>query len=444
MYYIEDLKLKRYFCRFQGQDFKTQEEYYQFLVDNNIPTEDRSYMRKSAYAINADPVPLYKMQTYKVALGTHIYDSRDYSMYQFNSEEEIQEFLDYLKIQPDRFLQQCFYDGYEGDYVDSIEYLANQWAETYKDAEHIFDIANVNTTFAHFIISYYPDEEAVRAKRKAALVKVIENMKEITPNTFIYINAQNYKEEDYLDDPAVIYLFKHEEGVGPMRARNEMLEWFYESNYEYMILSDDDAFLAPTGSAKDFFKELRNNVEKFTKIPMDVCYSRNMQYKPANRKDIDRCEIRGKKWELNFCANCWLCWVVIRNFKKAYGDVQLMDEEVKPWENKGYDDTDFSFQLASKYKSWQNDLLQLMPFNAGEKNSAIYNKVTNPMYRIYNMDITRTKWMGPKMPDGHYNYDEFRRKRHQAKRVMFDRETPVDNVHEEFKGRRSSWNKVRG
>lgn len=436
-YYIENLQLKKYFCKYRNINFKTKEEYYAYLNEHNIPTEKINYIRKSAYSIEVDPVPLQKWVEFDVAIGTYLYDNRDYSMYQFNNEEEIEEFFQYLKIQPDRFLQQCFYEGYEGDEVDTIEHVANEWIATYENTDYVFDPEKANTVFAHFVISYLPDDEEVRAKRKEAFIKVLANMKEITPNTFIYINAQNYREEDYLDDPQIMYLFRHESGVGPMRARNECLEWFYNSGYEYMILSDDDAFLAPTRSAKDFYQEIQDNVERFTKVPMDICYARNMQYRPFNRADAERAEIRGKMWELNFLTHHWLCWVLIRNFKKAYNDEQYMDETVEPWKNKGYDDTDFSFQMtAAGYRSWQNPLLQLLPYNAGEGNSAIYNKVTNPMYRIYNMDITRTKWLGEPNSKGVYDYASFREKLGQKKRVMLNRAVPIDNVRDEMKGRR--------
>ena len=291
MYYIDNCKIYRYFAQYNNKLFKTSDEYYQYLTDNNIETQTISYFRRSKYALESETYKLGKWINYDVALGTILFDDRDYSMYTFESNAEAAEFLKYHSVYPDRFCQQCFYDGYgEEDEQNSLEYIANKYVENFE--KHEFDPEQENKIFAHFAISYLPDDEEIRAVRKSAFEKCILDMKEITPNTRIYINAQNYKEEDYLDDPQITYLFKHEKGVGAQRARNELLEWFYNSNYEWMIISDDDSFLAPTESTKMFFKELEQYPEKFKSIPLDICYSRNMQFEPFDVYDVQRAEYR--------------------------------------------------------------------------------------------------------------------------------------------------------
>lgn len=433
MYYIDNCKIYRYFAQYKGKLFKTSDEYYQYLANNNIETQTISYFRRSKYALESETYKLGKWINYDVALGTVLFDDRDYSMYTFESNAEAAEFLKYHSVYPDRFCQQCFYDGYgEEDEQNSLEYIANKYVENFE--KHEFNPEQENKIFAHFAISYLPDDEEIRAARKSAFDKCILDMKEITPNTRIYINAQNYKEEDYLDDPQITYLFKHEKGVGAQRARNELLEWFYNSNYEWMIISDDDSFLAPTESTKMFFKELEQYPEKFKSIPLDICYSRNMQFEPFDVYDVQRAEYRSNRWDFEYRGSSWLCWTVIRNFKKAYGNEEYQDETIDPTKTMGYDDTDFSLTLASKgYKSWRLPTLQLLPFNAGENHSSIFNGVVNPMYRIRNMSITRNKFL-TRNEAGFLDWEGFRVKNHQPRGISIAR-IEKNTVMDEMTGR---------
>jgi hypothetical protein len=412
MYYIDNCKIYRYFASYNNILFKTSEEYYQYLKDNGIETQKTSLFRRSKYALENETYKLGAWVSYDIAPGTVVFDSRDYSMYTFESNAEAGEFLKYHRVYPDRFCQQCFYDGYgEEDEKNSLEYIANQYVANFEASE--FDPLTENTVYAHFAISYLPDEEELRKVRKEAFEKCILDMKEITPTTRIYINAQNYKEEDYLDDPQITYLFKHEKGIGAQAARNELFKWFYDSNYEWMIISDDDSFLAPTESTKLFFKELAEDPDKFKSVPLDICYSRNMQFEPWMLKDIDRAEYRSENWDFEYRGSSWLCWTLIRNFKKAYGNEEYQDETIDPTKTMGYDDTDFSFTLASKgYKSWRLPTLQLLPFNAGENHSSIFNNVINPMYRIRNMSITRSKFLS-RTKEGFLDWEGFRLKNNQ-------------------------------
>ena len=421
MYYIDNCKIYRYFAKYNDQLFKTKDEYYQYLTANNIETKNISYFRRSKYALESETYKLGKWINYDVAPGTILFDARDYSMYTFESNAEASEFLRFHAIYPDRFCQQCFYDGYgEEDEKNSLEYRADEYIKNFTHTS--FDAEKENKIFAHFAISYLPDDPEIRAARKAAFEKCILDMKEITPNTRIYINAQNYKASDYLNDPQITYLFKHEKGIGAQAARNELLKWFYnESDYEWMIISDDDSFLAPTESTKLFFKELEELPEKFKAIPLDICYSRNMQFEPFDTYDVQRAEFRSKKWDFEYRGSSWLCWTVIRNFKKAYGNEEYQDVTIDPTKTMGYDDTDFSLTLASKgYKSWRLPTLELMPFNAGENHSSIFNKVTNPMYRIKNMGITRNKFLS-RNEAGFLDWEGFRVKNAQPRACIIPR-----------------------
>ena len=97
-----------------------------------------------------------------------------------------------------------------------------------------------------------PDDEVDKIARKQAHLNQIKSIKAITPYVKIHIIAQNYKDEDYLDDPQIVY-YKYGK-LGAMKARNTALNIFYNSNYDFCILNDDDVVAAPTDSARNFFK----------------------------------------------------------------------------------------------------------------------------------------------------------------------------------------------
>lgn len=54
----------------------------------------------------------------------------------------------------------------------------------------------------------------------------------------IAINAQEFKESDYRDDPKIAYVLKYDTRQGNSRSRNQLLEWFYNSEYEWAVMMD--------------------------------------------------------------------------------------------------------------------------------------------------------------------------------------------------------------
>lgn len=406
-YNREDKHIYRYFAHIGNTYFKTREEYDAYVAEHNLPTKTVKVFRLSKYALKTENFLLGNWVEYAgIAPGTFIHDDRDFSRYTFETVEEVDEFLNYYDAQDFHYCQQCFYDGYEGDEVNSYTYRADRLIEEF--SEHTFDPDKENAKFAHFIISYLPNNE-LREQRLAAHRKQILDIKETTPNARIYIIAQGYNEAEYFVDPQITYLAKYAEPIGAQKARNELLRYFYNSEYEYGIFSDDDAFIVPSATVKNFYKELEENTEKFINAGIDICYSRNMQYSPFTEADVENIENFNHNYVFYYARSSWLCWALLRNFKKAYNKEFYQNEEIDPTQVQGYDDTDFSLTLVHEgMHSFVNPLFQLLLLNSEEYSSTIFNTVdANPLYRVRNIKATYDKWF-TKNEDGTYNYDSVR------------------------------------
>ena len=436
-YNRENKHIYRYFGQLGTQLFKTREEYDEYVKANNLTTTDMNIFRLSKYALKSEDCLLGKYVPYKgIVPGTVIFDDRDFSRYTFNTVEDVNEFLNYYDVQDFHYCQQCFFDGYEGDEVDSIAYRANEVMKTF--GEHTFDPEKENKKFAHFIISYLPDTDR-RASRKEAHLKQIADIKEATPNARIYILAQGYNEEDYIVDPQINYLAKYDAPIGAQKARNELLKFFYNSDYEYGIFSDDDAFIIPTDTVKNFYRELESNTEKFTGARLDICYSRNMQYHPFHEGDVGAIEFHNKNYYFGYARSSWLCWALFRNFKKAYGKEFYQNEEIDPTKTEGYDDTDFSYTLIENgMHSFVNLLFQLLLLNSEESASTIFTDADNdPLYRVRNIRITTDKHM-ERDENGLVDWEGFRKKYGCPAELILPREQEVD-ADKEIVGRQTDF-----
>lgn len=103
------------------------------------------------------------------------------------------------------------------------------------------------------IISYLPDNE----KREIRLKRLNETLKSCDDimNLPIIIIAQNWKNDDVkLSNNCIVY---HYEKLGIPLARNTLREKFLESEFDYLIMLDDDCVLE--GNATKYLKEIDNH-----------------------------------------------------------------------------------------------------------------------------------------------------------------------------------------
>lgn len=100
------------------------------------------------------------------------------------------------------------------------------------------------------IISYFPDDPNLRKERVTRANKVIDDCNRLF-NLPIIIIAQNWKNINCIYDNATIY--KYDNKLGITGARKELRRKFLESNYDYLIMLDDDAKLIGTPEDAKFY-----------------------------------------------------------------------------------------------------------------------------------------------------------------------------------------------
>lgn len=120
------------------------------------------------------------------------------------------------------------------------------------------------------IISYLPDDEKLRGKRKAAMRKQTSWINSIFTNPVVEVVTQNYAEEDIKElEQYATTIYQFDSPIGVAGSRNVILEHFWNSDYDHLVLIDDDTLLYPYYQIQNFFEELNSNPMKFKEI--DSC-----------------------------------------------------------------------------------------------------------------------------------------------------------------------------
>ena len=107
--------------------------------------------------------------------------------------------------------------------------------------------------FAIGIISYIPDDN--RKQRQTVLVDLIKSCSVIFPGIDIFIIAQNWNDFTVESSSNKITLFKYGK-LGISGARNKLRDWFISSEYDYLIMFDDDTILIGNKQNGDRFLSL--------------------------------------------------------------------------------------------------------------------------------------------------------------------------------------------
>lgn len=433
-YYYSNHRLLRYYCRLYNHYFKTREEYVEYCNENNIELKKTSYFKKSKYSLEWDSTLQGSGVAELLAPGTKVIDARDISNYYFEDEKDAMRFLDVFNVNPGAFCLVCFYDGYYGEPDLSPEGLAQKYIDEYEKVKDtiIWDEEKAWKNVAHFIISYLPDykegeDNSLRDIRIEAHRNQIKSIKMTTPNAKIHIVAQNYRKEDYIDDPQIIY-HKHPK-LGAMRARNEALKLLYNSDYTFGIISDDDAFMAPTQSAIDFYQEVEDNPEKFNKV--DIVHPRDIYHNPSSLRDYKDDNPNNRNWIFTWTSCGLIHWALWRNFKKCNGVEEYQSLDIDPTKGMGADDLEFEMNLFTKgYKLFHLNSLQLITLNCFLTSTVVYKEVKdNPWTRWNNLENTRKRFYKEIQP-GWYDIDEFRRRYKHPSYISIPRKKPVNIINE--------------
>lgn len=115
------------------------------------------------------------------------------------------------------------------------------------------------------ICSYFPDEENLRGVRIARLNNLIKQCNDLF-GLPIMIIAQNWKSIAIAEGmtKAPIYVYKYDKPLGITQARRELKTKFLESDFDYLVMLDDDSYLKGTKQgAQVYLYDLLTNPDKF-------------------------------------------------------------------------------------------------------------------------------------------------------------------------------------
>lgn len=167
------------------------------------------------------------------------------------------------------------------------------------------------------------------------------------------IYDQAFQESDY--DDRFTYIGHQPEGVGFIKPRNELLKWFYESDYDYAFWIDANSTIS---------KPTRNDVHtlihycKNNKIDdIDAVFSTLGIINDAERIKLKQ-DIRYKSILTLIPAKYdaksnWFHGLLMKNFRKYYGETPYIDERFDPRNNNGLvEDVYFSRLIRKLYNCY--------------------------------------------------------------------------------------------
>ena len=174
-------------------------------------------------------------------------------------------------------------------------------------------------------ISYLPDDEKLREIRKKAEFKHRNILLSMVPDGIrIDKISQNYRTEEINSDENVTCYDK----LGVSRARNILLEKFYNSDSDYLLLMDDDNSFYDYYNIKMFLDLINKNPENFIKEGVHIVRPVEPQYEPFKKENKKmNCD---NYFVFKQCSLFNLTGIFLMiNFKKYFGEELYFDEKMK-------------------------------------------------------------------------------------------------------------------
>ena len=198
-------------------------------------------------------------------------------------------------------------------------------------------------------ISYLPNNE-LRTKRFEAARTQIEWLHKVLPNVKITSVLQNYTdaESDLIKSDDIISFSKP---IGAGKARNLILEKFYNSDYDWLFLCDDDTIAYSHYGYENFFEEMSNNIDKFKQL--DAVSAIEPEYHPYKKLNYeDKGNLTHFKFEPRE-LNSGSATSFIRNIKKYY-DMELYYPNTDANKGEGREDIEFLLNWLLSGLNWYN------------------------------------------------------------------------------------------
>jgi len=223
------------------------------------------------------------------------------------------------------------------------------------------------------IISWFPDDEPHRGQRLSRLNQTFKHLTDLfgTEIEFLII-AQNWK--DYKVPEFVKHTIIHKfDKLGILGARKMLREKFLESDYDYLIMCDDDIVLKP-----EIENAPQKYMEELDKYPQGFSFVRY-------------------GWSLTFCAIS----------KYIYEKEPMVD--VDPEKNEGYEDMVFPLLLHYKYPQNEFKTSNLFSFHQHEAKFKKDHKSTWMVRGIdYNEIQINTDTYTKNFKEGNFNIEKIK------------------------------------
>jgi len=197
------------------------------------------------------------------------------------------------------------------------------------------------------VISYLPNDDTVRPQRLTAVRTQNEWLNNLLPNTKIVSVCQNYTDSDIEMLKSEIIRFP--DGIGAGAARNEILHRFYDSEYDWLLLCDDDTVAYPYYHYEDFICDVVNNPDKFKGV--DAISAVEPEYHPYKKLNFeDKANLTHYKFEPRE-LNSGSATSLIRNIRKYY-EKQIYYPNVNANKGEGREDMEFLFYWLKNSLTW--------------------------------------------------------------------------------------------
>ena len=295
------------------------------------------------------------------------------------------------------------------------------------------------------IISYLPDTE-FREKRKQVHCDQISWLRQLYGNNQeIYVVAQNYEENDYLDN--LIY-HKANKPLGGSIARNIILKRFYESDEDYLLILDDDTMIYPYYHMDIMMKEFQTVPSKYLE-EIDMTVASYPAYKPFKKVIFNDPQ---NKFMYKFVPKPHIInmsLMFLKNLKKYYDKEIYFDEKMvlPPDFELTMEDTEFGLAcivegmkcyqaecLIAKCPNWNTSTIYKDESKRLDKNKKSIEYIIE---KYKNYGILRREY-------GRMDTKRFNKAFHKAKQILYipreepiqfsEKEIPENNNKKKYKG----------
>ena len=199
------------------------------------------------------------------------------------------------------------------------------------------------------VVSYLPNDIKLRHQRLVASQFQFEWLHKLFSDEKINVVAQNYMENER--DKNYVNYICFDSGIGAGKARNVILEMFYKSNEDWLLLCDDDTIIDDKYNYQYFIKDIFSHPEKFETI--DAVSAIEPEYHPYKKLNYeDKANLTHYKFEPRE-LNSGSATSIIRNIKKYYGK-ELYYPDIDANKGEGREDIEFLLLWLKNNLTWYN------------------------------------------------------------------------------------------